>query len=112
MRYIAIILLTAVSVLAENITVTIAYGDRADKVVKTTYKEGETALEVLGKAAQITTAKGKYKFVRSIDGKRSKPGSYGWFYLVNGEETHEMASTYRLKDAHSMTWYYKVEQCY
>ena len=113
MKFIAILLLTIVYSWAENITVTISYGDgRADKVVETTYEEGDTALEVLSKAAKITTASGKYKFVRSIDGKKSVPGVYGWFYLINGESPGKMASGYKLKDALSMTWYYKVEQCY
>lgn len=113
MKYIVILLLGVVFLRADDITVRITYGNGTpDTVVETAYKEGDTALEVLSKAAKITTAKGKYKFVRSINGKKSVPGVYGWFYLVNGKSPGKMASTYKLKDAHSMTWYYKVEQCY
>ncbi len=112
MRYIAILFLTILYSYADNITVTIIYEDRDDKVVKTTYKDGDTALEVLDKIADITVAKGKYKFIRSIDGKKSIPGSFGWFYTIDGESVHKMASSYKLHDNKTMTWIYKVEDCY
>ncbi len=113
MKYLAILLLTFVYSFADDITVTITYGDeRPDTVIETTYKEGETALEVLQKAAEVKVANGKYKFVRSINGKKSIPGVYGWFYLVNDKSPGKMASGFKLESALSMTWYYKVEQCY
>jgi hypothetical protein len=99
---------------AKPIVVTIIYGEgRADKVLNADFAEGITALELLKKVSQIETEeKGKFTFVRSIDGKKSVVGKYGWFYLIDGESVHTMAQNYVLKDAKTMTWIYKVEACY
>jgi hypothetical protein len=113
MRYIFLLLLTTFYLFGDDITVTVIYGDeRADKVIKTTYQEGDTALEVLDKVADITVAKGKYKFIRSINGKKSIPGSFGWFYTIDDKSVHKMASSYKLHKNKTMTWEYKVEDCY
>lgn len=97
---------------ANDITINISYWNKKeDMTFKTRYENGDTALNVLSKVVKITTADGKYKFVRSIDGFKSHPGRFGWFYLVDGKSTGKRASDYKLNNASSMTWYYKVEQC-
>lgn len=113
MKYIIFLFLLVSSVFSQDITVTIVYGEnKADRVVETTFKSGETALAVLQKVADVKVANGKYKFVRSIDGHKSIKGVYGWFYFINDESTHKMANRYELNDdVLSMTWLYKVEQC-
>jgi len=98
----------------DPIEVTIIYGnDKPDKVINTEYTEGMSALELLKKVSTVETEqKGDFIFVRSIDGMRSVVGKFGWFYMINGEATHKMAQNYVLKDASTMTWFYKVEACY
>lgn len=107
----AIIVLSA---FAENLTVTIQYGDgRPDKTVETTYAPGQSALEVLRHVSTVTTSKtGNFLFVRSIDGVRSQPGKFGWFYLIDGKSVPKTAEQHLLRDAKTMMWIYKVEACY
>lgn len=115
MKYFTFILLFGlVTLWSDPIEVTIIYAnDTPDKVVKTEYTEGTTALELLKKVSRVeTTQKGKFIFVRSVDGVKSVVGKFGWFYLINGESVHKMAQNYLLKDAKTMTWVYKVEACY
>lgn len=114
MKIITLILFLGLSLLAGEIEVTIVYGNgKPDKVVKTAYDEGTSALEVLRKVSDVETSqKGAYSFVRSIDGVRSVVGKFGWFYLIDGESVHKTAGNYLLKDAKTMTWVYKVEACY
>lgn len=113
MKYFIVLFFATIQLLANEITVTISFGnDKEDKVITTTYENGDTALDILNKVADIEVSKGKYKFIRSIDGQKSIPGTYGWFYLIDGEPTKKMASTYQLNDAFTMLWYYKVEDCY
>lgn len=114
MKLIAALLLFGLHLVAGEIEVTIIYGnDKPDKVVKTTYQEGTTALELLKQVSDVITVKtGDFTFVRSIDGVKSDVGKFGWFYLVNGESVHKMAENYVLKDATNMTWVYRIEACY
>jgi hypothetical protein len=114
MKQMLFIILCAVALWAKPIEVTIIYGDgRADKVVVSEYTEGITALELLKKVSRVETEqKGKFTFVRSIDGKKSVVGKFGWFYLIDGQSVHKMAQNYVLEDAKTMTWVYKVEACY
>ncbi|MCX6072804.1 MAG: DUF4430 domain-containing protein [Campylobacterales bacterium] len=104
----------SLSVLANDIEVTILYGNGTpDKVVTTTYNEGSTALELLKQVSDIVTVKtGRFTFVRSIDGVTSKVGKFGWFYLIDGNSVKKMAEDYVLKNEKSMLWVYKVEACY
>ncbi|MEW5831747.1 MAG: DUF4430 domain-containing protein [Campylobacterota bacterium] len=100
---------------AQEIDVTLIYGDgRPERTVRTEYTPGATtALELLKKVSLVETEqKGKYTFVRSIDGKKSVVGKFGWFYLIDGQSVHTMAQNYTLEDAKTMTWLYKVEACY
>ena len=114
MKQFLLIAFLVLNIFANELTVTIVYDDnRADTVVKTTYENGETALGILDRVATIETSKtGKYNFVRSINGKLSQKGKYGWFYLIDGQSVHKMASNYKLHDNKTMTWIYKVEDCY
>jgi len=114
MKFIVLVLLLGWQLFADEIDVTIIYGnDMPDKVVRTTYKEGTTALELLKQVSNVVTAKnGKFTFVRSVDEVQSVVGKFGWFYLIDGKSVHKMAENYVLKDAKSMTWVYRVEACY
>lgn len=112
MKVFLVFLATLLFLNANEIKITINYGDaRGIENFTTSYEDGMSALEVLDKVADISIAKGKFKFVRSINGKKSIPGKYGWFYLINGESPEKMASNYKLENISSMTWYYKVEKC-
>lgn len=114
MRRIFLLFLCALNLHAEDLTLTVVYGnDIPDKVVQTTYTPGMSALEVLKQTSRVETGKtGQYLFVRSIDGVKSQVGKFGWFYLVDGKSVPKTAETYQLKDAKSMMWIYKVEACY
>lgn len=115
MKFISLLLLLCVSIFANDIEVTIIYANGTpDKVVTTTYSEGRTtALELLEQVSDVVTAKkGKFTFVRSIDGVQSKVGKFGWFYLMDGNSVKKMAENYVLKNEKSMMWVYKVEACY
>lgn len=115
MKYFLAVIFFGLSLLrADPIEVTIIYGnDKPDKVINTEYTEGMSALDLLKKVSSVETAQnGPFTFVRSIDGVQSVVGKFGWFYMINGETTHKMAQNYRLKDALTMTWFYKVEACY
>lgn len=106
--------LFALSAIAENLTVTIQYGNGIpDKTVETTYTPGMSALEVLKQVSRVETSKtGPYLFVRSIDGVKSQVGKFGWFYLIDGENVPKTAQSTLLQEAKTMTWIYKVEACY
>lgn len=114
MKSVLIILFLVLHIFANEITVTIVYDDdKEDKTVTTTYENGETALDILAKVATIKTSKtGKYNFVRSIDGRVSQKGKFGWFYLIDDKSVHKMASNFKLHNNKTMTWIYKVEDCY
>lgn len=114
MRWILLPALCTLSLYAEDLTLTVVYGNGIpDKVVQTTYTPGMSALEVLQQSGRVETGKtGQYLFVRSIDGVKSQVGKFGWFYLIDGKSVPKTAETYQLKDAKSMTWIYKVEACY
>lgn len=115
MKFISLLLLLCVSIFANDIEVTIVYAnDTPNKVVTTTYNEGTTtALELLKQVSDVVTAKkGRFTFVRSIDGVQSKVGKFGWFYLMDGNSVKKMAENYLLKNEKSMMWVYKVEACY
>ena len=114
MRLLTIILLVSVFSFANDIIVTIKYGnDSRNTIIKTSYNEGMTALQLLKKVSTVTaTKKGKFLFVRSINGVKSTVGVLGWFYTINNKSTNKMASNYILKDAKTMTWSLEVEACY
>lgn len=114
MRYIAFLILFCITLFANEIEVTVIYGeDTPSKVVTATYKDGTTALELLKQVCVVETSKkGKFTFVRSIDGVKSDVGKMGWFYLIDGESVHKMAENYVLDGAKSMIWILKVEACY
>lgn len=106
--------LTFLGAFAENLTVTIQYGNAIpDKTVETTYTPGMSALDALRQVSRVETSQtGSYLFVRSIDGVRSQVGKFGWFYTVDGHTVHQTAQNYVLDHARTMTWSYKVEACY
>lgn len=115
MKFIALVFTIGLSVFANDIEVTVVYGnDKPDKVVTTTYIEGTTtALELLKQVSDVVTAKkGRFTFVRSIDGVQSKVGKFGWFYLMDGNSVKNMAENYVLNSEKNMMWVYKVEACY
>ena len=114
MKHFILTLFFAATLWGNPIEVTIIYGnDKPDKVVMSEYAEGATALELLKRVSNVETSqKGKFTFVRSVDGVASVVGKYGWFYLIDGESVHTMAQNYVIKDAKTMTWIYKVEACY
>lgn len=114
MKYVLPILFLVVTAWSTPIEVTIVYGnDKPDRVITTEYTERITALELLKKVSRVETEeKGNFTFVRSIDGKKSVVGKFGWFYLIDGQSVHKMAQNYVLEDAKTMTWVYKVEACY
>jgi hypothetical protein len=114
MKFIGALLLLWVSIFANDIEVTVLYGNGInDKIVQTTYTPGMSALDVLNRISRVETSKtGTYRFVRSIDGVQSQIGKFGWFYTVDAQPVHTTAENYILKDAKSMMWFYKVEACY
>lgn len=115
MKTVLFLIVLSWSVLANDIEVTVIYGnDKPDKVVTATYIEGTTtALDLLRQVSDVVTAKtGKFTFVRSIDGVQSQVGKFGWFYLMDGKSVKKMAENYVLKSEKSMMWVYKVEACY
>lgn len=114
MKTLVILVFLLLNGFAEELTVTIQYGNTMpDKVIKTVYTPGMSALAVLQQISAVQTSKtGKYLFVRSIDGVKSKIGKFGWFYTVDGKPVNTTAQNTILKDAKTMTWIYKVEACY
>ena len=114
MKVLSLLLLLWTSILANDIEVTIVYGNGTpDKIVQTHYTPGMSALEVLQKVSIVQTSKtGRFLFVRSIDGLTSQVGKFGWFYLIDGRSVHTTAENYLLKNEKSMLWIYKVEACY
>ncbi len=114
MKTLLLSLLFASAALAETLSVTIHYGGALpDKVVETTYAPGTSALEVLRHVSAVTTSQtGPYLFVRSIDGVKSQPGKFGWFYTIDGRNVGKTAQHHLLEGAKTMTWVYKVEACY
>lgn len=114
MKYVLPIFFFAITAWSTPIEVTIVYGnDKPDRVMMTEYVPGITALELLKQVSRVETEeKGNFTFVRSIDGKKSIVGKFGWFYLIDGQSVHKMAQNYQLQEAKTMTWVYKVEACY
>lgn len=114
MKYFSLMLFFGLTLWADSIEVTVIYGnDKPDKVITADYAEGTTALELLKQVSRVETSqKGKFTFVRSVDGVHSVVGKFGWFYLIDGQSVHTMAQNYVLKGAKTMTWVYKVEACY
>ncbi|MFA6188655.1 MAG: DUF4430 domain-containing protein [Sulfuricurvum sp.] len=114
MKALSVLLLLWISIFANDIEVTILYGNGSpDKVIQTTYTPGMSALEVLKKVSAVQTSKtGKFLFVRSIDGVNSQVGKFGWFYIIDDHSVPTTAENFILKDAKSMMWVYKVEACY
>jgi hypothetical protein len=114
MKALIVLVLLTLPIFAEDLTVTIRYGNgMPDKVAYTTYVSGISALDALKQVSTVRTSKtGKYLFVRSIDGVKSKVGKFGWFYTVDDKPVHTTAENTVLTDAKSMTWVYKVEACY
>lgn len=114
MKILVVLTLWTLSAIAENLTVTIHYGNGIpDKTVETTYTPGMSALEVLQQVSRVeTSTTGPYLFVRSIDGVKSQVGKFGWFYLIDGENVPKTAQSTLLQEAKTMTWIYKVEACY
>lgn len=114
MKIFSILVLFAIGIFAEDLTVTIRYGNAMpDKVVQITYTGGISALDALKRVSKVQTGKtGNYLFVRSIDGVKSQIGKFGWFYTIDDKPVHTTAETTVLKDAKNMTWFYKVEACY
>ncbi|MCK5110978.1 MAG: DUF4430 domain-containing protein [Arcobacteraceae bacterium] len=114
MKILNILILLSIFSFANDITVTIKYNNQIpDKIIKTTYEDGMTAMNLLKKVSDVKATKaGKFLFVRSVDGVKSQVGKFGWFYTVNNKSTNKMASNYVLKDANKMTWSLKVSSCY
>ncbi len=114
MKIMLLSVMAFLSAFAENMTVTIHYGGgHPDKTAETTYTPGMSALEVLRQVSRVETSEtGSYTFVRSIDGVRSQIGKFGWFYLIDGKSVPKTADAFRLENAQTMTWIYKVEACY
>lgn len=95
------------------LSVTIEYnGLKPSKTVTTTYTEGANALETLQGAAEVKTySVGEYLFVRSIDGVAGTPGETGWFFSIDGISAEKTASSTILKDAASMQWQLRKQNC-
>ena len=96
-----------------SIDIEIMYGgEKEPRMVKTTYKNGDTALETLSKAAKVKTKKvGGFLFVTSIDGVASSPKKMGWFYSVDGKSADKIASTNTLVNAKNMRWEFHTDNC-
>ncbi len=93
--------------------VTIDYGQlHPTRTVMTTYRSGDTALEVLRQVAMVGIKKaGKYTFITAIDGIVSKPKETGWFYTLDGERADKTASAKRLHNAQEMQWAFRPDHC-
>ncbi|MEA3354125.1 MAG: DUF4430 domain-containing protein [Campylobacterota bacterium] len=113
MRYLLFITVFVLNIYANELIVTVIYeNDGAHKIEKVKYTNGETALDVLKKVSEVQSYNlGKYKFVSSIDGKKSIKGRYGWFYTIDGKDVNQTASTNKLNDNKTMQWVYKREAC-
>lgn len=98
---------------SENVLVTIDYADKKPtKSVEVDFKAGMTALELLQSVAEVSTKNvGKYTFITSIDGVKSKPKKMGWFYKVDGKDANKVASAYVLEEIKTMRWEYRADNC-
>jgi len=96
-----------------SIDIEIMYGGQKEPIiVKTTYKNGDTALDALSKAAKVKTKKvNDFLFVTSVDDVASSPNKMGWFYSVDGKSTEKIASTNKLVNAKSMRWEFRADNC-
>jgi hypothetical protein len=79
--------------------------DRGAEVVLTeTVPAGISAMEALGREADVETRHGG-RFVQSIDGiEGSLSEQHDWFFYVNGYEADRSASDYRLHDG-DVLWF-------
>lgn len=113
-RALLVLIVATFSAFAETVHITIQYSDgRPDKIVETPYTPGASALAVLKQVSRVETSQtGDYTFVRSIDGVRSEPGKFGWFYEIDGKSVPKTADAFPLHNARTMHWVYKVEACY
>jgi hypothetical protein len=112
-RFLAIILFLRLLLSAQQIEIEINYGKTKEpKTVKIDYENGESALAVLSRAANVKTKKvGEFLFVTSIDGVASTPQKMGWFYSVDGKGANKTASANILTDAKTMQWEFLVDSC-
>ena len=101
------------STLMANVTVTIDYADKKPtKKIEVHFKEGMTALALLQSVSDVSTKNvGKYTFITSIDGVKSKPRKMGWFYQIDGKDADKVASANVLGPIETMKWEYRADNC-
>ncbi len=95
------------------VSMTIDYADKKPlEVIEVEFRQGMTALELLQRAAKISTKTvGKYIFVSSINGVKSHSKNMGWFYSVDGVDANKIASDNVLKDVKEVRWTFKTANC-
>ncbi len=97
----------------KNIVVEIDYGSvRPMRQAQIPCVEGNTALDVLQKAAKVKTHSVRQKiFVSAVDGVEGKRGEMAWYYAINGKPARMLACSNVLKAGDSVRWTYKKDVC-
>lgn len=94
-----------------SVTMEIRFGDdeRPKQIYNIDWREGLTVMNMLQHYTLVKTtpADGKYIFVSSIDGKRSKAKESFWSYLINGEKAKKIAATQELNEGDYIIWEFR-----
>lgn len=113
-RVCLLLLLCAYTLAADSVLIlNIDYaGLKENENISVRYTKGETALEVLQRAANVKTKHlGRHIFVISINEVTSTPNKMGWFYKINNIEAKKMASSTILGEVLCMQWVYRQDNC-
>lgn len=113
-RVCLLLLLCAYNLAADSVLLlSIEYaGLKENENISVRYTKGETALEVLERAADVKIKRvGRHSFVTSINEVASRPNKMGWFYKIDETEAKKTASSTALEDALSMQWVYRQDNC-
>jgi hypothetical protein len=113
-RICLLLLLCAYSLASDSVLLlSIDYaGLKESENINVGYTKGETALEVLQRAADVKTKRlGRHNFITSINEVASRPNKMGWFYKIDKIEAKKTASTTTLENVLSMQWVYRQDNC-
>ncbi|MFC1467516.1 DUF4430 domain-containing protein [Verrucomicrobiota bacterium] len=95
------------------IALKIDYGTQQPaRSVQVPFKAGQTALEILQRAATVETHPvGKYVFVSGIDDVKGKRGDMAWYYRINGQPAKKLAFFNIINKPCHITWIYTKDRC-
>lgn len=98
---------------ATTVSVNINYGEtKASRTIELPLQSGETALEILQRAATVETHPvGKHVFVTAIDGVKGERGVTAWYYKVNGESPKKLAISNVINGSCTIEWLYQKDRC-